>query len=87
MAARVGIRERDGETVADYAAGAWADADAARALFAALRSDAASVGADATRVCIPDTPRFVSDAALARVGLGDDAVFILAADLATRRES
>ena len=87
VAARIGTRERDGQTIADYAVGAWADADAARALFAALRSDAAAVGADATRVCIPDTPQFVSDAALARVGLGDDAVFILSADLtdSTRR--
>lgn len=84
MAARIGTRERDGETVADYAVGAWADADAARALFAAVQADAADCGAAGTRVCIPDTPRFVSDAALARVGLGDDAVFICSVDLTDR---
>jgi hypothetical protein len=84
MTARIGTREHDGETIADYAVGAWADADAARALFDAIRTDAADCDADGTRVCIPDTPRFVSDVALARVGLGDDAVFICSADLTAR---
>ncbi len=86
MAARIGTRERDDETVADYAVGAWTDDDAARALLEAIRTDAAACGADATRVCIPDTPRFVSDVARARVSLGDDAVFVLGVDL-TGRES
>jgi GNAT superfamily N-acetyltransferase len=84
MAVRVGTRDRDGKTVADYAVGAWDDPDAARALFEELRSDAADCGADDTRVCIPDSPRFVSDAALARAALGDDAVFIFSADLSSR---
>jgi hypothetical protein len=85
VAARLGTRDGDGETVADYAVGAWADADACRGLFAEIRADAARCGADATRVCIPDTPRFVSEAAGARVGLGDDAVFVCRVDLTTRR--
>jgi GNAT superfamily N-acetyltransferase len=81
MAARMGTREQERETVVDYAVGAWADTDAAVALFDAIRADTAEVGADATRVCIPDTPRFVSDAAVARANPSDDAVFVFAADL------
>lgn len=81
MAARLGTRETDGETVADYAVGAWADLAAARSLFDAIRADAAAVGADATRVCIPETARFVSDAAAARVALSDEPVYVFAADL------
>jgi len=84
MAARIGTREDDGETVVDYAVGAWADTDAAVALFAAIRADAASVGADATRVCLPDTPGFVSDAAVARANPGDSGVFVFGADLTGR---
>jgi GNAT superfamily N-acetyltransferase len=81
MAARLGTRETDGETVADYAVGAWADLAAARSLFDAIRADAAGLGADATRVCIPETVRFVSDAAAARVALSDEPVYVFAADL------
>lgn len=85
VAARLGTRERDGETVADYAVGAWADADACRGLFAEIRADADRCGADDARVPIPDTPRFVSDAALARIPLDDDAAFVCRVDLTTRR--
>jgi GNAT superfamily N-acetyltransferase len=81
MAARIGTRERDGETAADYAVGAWADAAAAAHLFDAIRADAADCGADGTRVCIPDTTRFVSDAALAGATPSDNCVFVFAADL------
>lgn len=84
VAARIGTREREGETIVDYAVGAWADTDAAVALFEAIRADAAEVGADATRVCIPDTPRFVSDTAVARANPSDDGVFVFAADLTGR---
>ncbi|MFC7132616.1 MULTISPECIES: GNAT family N-acetyltransferase [Salinibaculum] len=84
MAARTGTRERDGETIADYAVGAWDGTDAGRALFDAVRADAADCGADATRVCIPDTTRFVTDAAVARADHSDDSVFVFAADLTDR---
>lgn len=84
MAARIGTRERESRTVADYAVGAWADPAAAAALFDVVRADTAACGADAARVPVPDTPRFVSDGAAARAGLGDHAVFVFAADLTAR---
>lgn len=74
-------REREGETVLDYAVAAWADADAARTLFDAIRADAASLGGDRTRVLIPETPRHVSGVALARAPLGDHSVYVFVADL------
>jgi GNAT superfamily N-acetyltransferase len=79
---RLGTRETDGETVADYAVAAWADPDAARALLDAIRTDAA--GADATRVPIPETTRCVSDAALARAPLSDQPVYVFTRDLTGR---
>jgi GNAT superfamily N-acetyltransferase len=77
---RLGTREREGETVVDYAVAAWADADAARKLFDAIRADTASLGGDNTRVLIPETPRHVSGAALARTPLSDHSVYVFAAD-------
>lgn len=77
--------ERDGEdgpeTHAEYGVGAWADLDAARALFSGIARDAADLGADRTRVLVPETPRAVSDAAFLRVGLAEEPDFVLAADL------
>ena len=81
MAVRVGTRERDGETVAEYAVAAWADTAAAAEVFAALRADAAACGAAAARVLVPDTPRAVSDAATTRCRLGDTTEYVFAADL------
>jgi hypothetical protein len=78
-AVRVGTRERDGRTVVDYAAVAWADADAARVLFDAIRADAA--GADATRVLLPGTTRYVSDAAMARAPLSGQSDYVFTDDL------
>ncbi len=66
---------------AEYAIGAWTDADAARSLFAAISRDAASRGADETRVLIPETPRVVSDAAYCRVKIADDPDFVMGMDL------
>ncbi|MFC7046850.1 GNAT family N-acetyltransferase [Halobacteriaceae archaeon GCM10025711] len=91
LAFRVRDYEReneDGETVhwADYGLGAWADADAARSVLAAVSRDAGELGVDRTRVLVPETARVVSDAALARVEVAAEPDFVLAADL-TRRES
>jgi GNAT superfamily N-acetyltransferase len=76
-------RERDGESVrwAEYAVGAWADPAAARALYRAVARDAASVDADQTRVLVPEGVRWVSDTAVARVGVSDEPDFVMAADL------
>ena len=71
----------DIDTLAVYAVVAWADEDAARALFDAVRADAAAVGADATRVWLPETARALTDAAAAGAPLGDDALVVLRADL------
>ena len=83
MACRVRTTEDpagDG-SLAEYAVGAWADADAAAALFDAIRSDAATLGVDRTRVLIPETPRHVAEAAAARAGISEWPDFVLTADL------
>ncbi|MGQ3411701.1 GNAT family N-acetyltransferase [Natrinema sp. LN54] len=69
------------ETWAEYGLGAWADVDAARSLFAAIARDAADCGADETRVLIPETPRHVTDAPYAGVGIADEPDFVLGIDL------
>lgn len=68
-------------TWAEYAVGAWADPDAARALYRAIARDAAAVGADRTRVLIPEGVRWVSDTAAARVGVSEEPDFVMRADL------
>ncbi|MFB6353172.1 MAG: N-acetyltransferase family protein [Halobacteriales archaeon] len=83
---RVRVDEReleDGGTErrAEYGVGAWADGDAAEALLAAVARDAASVDADRARVLVPETVAAVSDAAAAGVEIGEEPVFVLAADL------
>jgi GNAT superfamily N-acetyltransferase len=80
-------RENDeGETErwAEYGVGAWSDLAAAEVLFAAIARDAASVGADRTRVLIPETGRHVSDAAYGRAGISDEPDFVLEKDLTGR---
>ncbi|MEY7850526.1 N-acetyltransferase family protein [Natrarchaeobius sp. A-rgal3] len=72
------------ETVAEYGVGAWDDLEAARALFAAIARDAAALEANRTRIAIPETARFVSDAAAAGAELGEEPDFILEIDLAGR---
>lgn len=84
MTVRQGTREHDGETVADYTVGAWADSEAAAALFDAIRADAVAVGVDTTRVCIPETTRHVSDVATTRADVSDRPVYIFGADLTGR---
>lgn len=78
-------READGAggtaTLAEYAVGAWDDVDAAAALFRAIERDAGDAGADETRVLIPESARWISDAAAARAEISDDPDFVMAADL------
>ena len=84
---RTRVSERDDETLAVYGGAGWETLTDARALFAAVARDAAAVGADATRVLIPETPRHVSDAAAAGVALADEPDFVFEADLTARRET
>ncbi|WP_049926802.1 GNAT family N-acetyltransferase [Halopiger goleimassiliensis] len=72
------------ETWAEYGLGAWDDVDAARALFADVARDAAALEADRTRVVIPETPRYVTDAAYAGAELSDEPDFVLEIDLTGR---
>lgn len=84
MACRVRTTEEattDGRLV-EYAVGAWDDVDAADALFDAIRADAAGLGVEKTRVLIPETPRYVAEAAHVRAGISDWPDFVLTADLA-----
>jgi GNAT superfamily N-acetyltransferase len=89
FANRVREYERDsdesGETEqwVEYGVGAWADAESADELFDAIARDAAERGADRTRVLVPETARFVSDAALCRVDVADEPDFVLGCDLTT----
>lgn len=89
MSYRVRDYEREGEDGtehwAEYGVGAWDDLEAARALFAAIARDAADVGADRTRVWIPETTGFVSDAAYLRAGASEEPDFVFAADLTAER--
>lgn len=87
IAAHIETRTADDETVAEYAVGAWTDADAASALFDTVRADAADCGAETARVLIPDTPQFVSDAATSRCGIGDTGCYVFAADLTGRSDA
>ncbi|WP_353635395.1 GNAT family N-acetyltransferase [Halobacterium sp. NMX12-1] len=76
-------REEDGEdqTWAEYGVGAWADQSACASLLDAIAADAASVGADRTRVLIPETAAAVSDVAVTRTEIGEEPDFVMAADL------
>ncbi len=69
------------ETWAEYGVGAWDDADAARSLFAAVARDAAAVGAEKTRVLIPETARYVTDAPFAGAEISEEPDFVLGIDL------
>jgi len=72
------------ERVAEYGVGAWADAEALQTLVAAIGRDATGIGADRTRVLIPETVRHVSDGAYCRAGISDHPDFVLSADLTGR---
>jgi len=78
--------EREGDDGADrlhaeYGVGAWADRAAGRELLAAVARDAAAVGADRTRVLIPEDPRHVMEASNLRAEVGEEPDFVNAADL------
>lgn len=73
------------ERMAEYSVGVWDDLPAARALLAAVRRDAAAIGADRTRVLLPETVGYVSDAAAVRADIADEPDFVLAADLTADR--
>jgi GNAT superfamily N-acetyltransferase len=93
FAERVRTFEREGDadsadasaplTYAEYAVAAWpaGDADAAGAVFGGVARDAAGVGADRTRVLLPEGVTWASDAAAAGVGLWDEPSFVLSARL------
>ncbi|MFC4543972.1 GNAT family N-acetyltransferase [Halosolutus amylolyticus] len=70
------------ETWAEYGVAAWEDVDATRSLFAAIARDAADLGADRTRVLIPETVAVVSDASAAGSEVSDEPDFVLGIDLA-----
>ncbi|WP_424002827.1 GNAT family N-acetyltransferase [Haloarcula salina] len=79
--ARVTRDPGDDVRLAEYAVGAWDGADAAAALFDAIRDDAAALGVDRTRVLIPETPRHVAQAAAVRGDTSDWPTFVCSADL------
>ncbi|MFW5935324.1 MAG: N-acetyltransferase family protein, partial [Halolamina sp.] len=86
---RVRTSEREGddsesEVRAEYGVAAWAGAESCDALLSAISRDAAAAGADTTRVLIPESATWVSDAALAGAEIGEDPDFVMRADL-TRR--
>lgn len=73
--------DSEGETGVEYGVAAWEGLPAARELFGAIAADAASIGADQTRVLVPETVRHVSDGAACRVRPAENPDFVLAADL------
>ncbi|WP_255194620.1 GNAT family N-acetyltransferase [Natronobeatus ordinarius] len=72
------------ETWAEYGVGAWDDLESAEALLAAVARDAAALGADRTRVLIPETAAAVSDAVYAAGEVSEHGDFVLGADLVGR---
>lgn len=72
------------ETVVEYGVAAWTGRGAAETLLDAVRTDAATLCADATRVLIPDTARYLSDAAATGVALSEEALVVHAAPLVGR---
>lgn len=76
-------REGDGDgsqVWAEYGAAAWRDLDACRAPFGAITADAAAVGADRTRVLVPETARHVSGAARAGAELSGEPDLVFGTD-------
>lgn len=76
-----GERSTATETVVEYGVTTWANLASCEGLLDAIRADAAALGADATRVLIPDTARCLSDVAAAGAELSDEALVVHAADL------
>lgn len=88
---RTRVDERPGDETAvrwaDYGVAAWADLEAADALFRMIRRDAAARAADRVRVLIPETPATVSDVAAVGVELSSHPDFVLEADLTTAADN
>lgn len=72
------------ERWAEYGVGAWDDVEAARSLFAAIGRDAGACDADRTRVLIPETARYVTDAPYAGADVSEEPDFVLGIDLTSR---
>ncbi len=85
MAPRVRVVDRGPEeettTWAEYGVAAWTDLTAAGDLMAAIARDAAAVGAEKTRVLIPETSRAVTDVAAHRIELAEEPDFVVRVDL------
>jgi GNAT superfamily N-acetyltransferase len=73
------------ETWAEYGVAAWEDVAAGEQLLAAISADAATCGADRTRVLIPETAQYVTDGAYLRAKISEEPDFVLAADLTGTR--
>jgi len=73
--------DSDTETWTEYAVAAWESESAAEAVYRAIEADAASIGADRTRVLIPESARWVGDTAAARVPIADEPDFVVSANL------
>jgi GNAT superfamily N-acetyltransferase len=71
----------DTETWAEYGVGAWSDLAGAHELCSAVARDAADLGADRTRVLVPETAQAVTDAAFLELDFSEEPDFVLAADL------
>lgn len=72
----------DGEQrLVEYGVAAWADLAAGRQLLDAVAADAATRDADTVRLLVPETPRFVSDGAHLRAGIGQNPDFVLSASI------
>lgn len=69
------------ERWAEYGVAAWDDGTACETVLSAVARDAAAVGADRTRVVIPETVAAVSDVAVMGTELADEPLFVLEADL------
>ena len=81
---RTRVADTDEGRRTEYGAAGWETLDDARSLFAGIRRDAASVDADRARVLIPETPRFVADAAATGADLSDHPDIVFEADLIRR---
>jgi GNAT superfamily N-acetyltransferase len=84
MALRTRVSDRgpaEETTWAEYGVAAWADVAAAGDLMEAIAADAASVGADKTRVLVPETARAVTDVAAHRIELAEEPDFVVRVDL------
>lgn len=67
--------------IAEYGVATWSDITAGAAVFDAIAADAAAIGADRTRVVVPEDATLISDAAYLGGSLDDTPDFVLAADL------